>query len=109
MTTVPTRRMFLSAVACIAAALAAGPAHADKDEGRDQDRARRAVLEGHVRPLAEILERVRHRLGGEVVGVEFEREKGRYVYEFKVVAPTGRLREVYVDAVTAEVLKSEDD
>jgi uncharacterized membrane protein YkoI len=44
-----------------------------------------------------------------VAGVEFERKRGRYVYEFKVVTSTGKLREVYVDAMTAEIVKSEDD
>lgn len=89
-----------------------GLAHADDRENgdhHDHERARRALEEGRARPLAEILDRVRDRLGGEVVGVEFEREKGHYVYEFKVITPGGRLREVYVDAMTAEILKSEVD
>jgi len=79
------------------------------DDGGDHDRARRALEEGRARPLAEILEQVRDRLGGEVIGIEFEREHGRYVYEFDVVTPDGRLREVEVDALTAEILKTEED
>ena len=83
----------------------------DDDDGRDRDheRARRALQEGRARPLAEIFASVQDELGGEVVGVDFEREKGRYVYEFKVIASDGRLQEVYVDAMTAEILKREDD
>jgi uncharacterized membrane protein YkoI len=81
----------------------------DDDDRHDHDQARRALRDGRARPLAEILQRTVADLGGEVIGVEFERENGRYVYEFKVVTPTGRLREVYVDALTAEILKSEDD
>lgn len=97
---------------------AGGLARADDDDddddhkgrhGRDHERARRALGEGRARPLAEILEAVRGRLDGEVIGVEFEREDGRYVYEFKVVGADGRLREVYVDALSAEILKVEDD
>ena len=76
---------------------------------RDHERARRALAEGRARPLAEILEAVRGRLDGEVIGVEFDREDGRYVYEFKVVGSDGRLREVDVDALSAEILKVEDD
>jgi uncharacterized membrane protein YkoI len=83
-----------------------GASHADDD---DHDRARRALEEGSVRPLAEILQDVRDELGGEVVGVELEREDGRYVYEFEVITPGGRLREINVDALTAEILKIEDD
>jgi hypothetical protein len=37
------------------------------------------------------------------------REDGRYVYEFKVVGSDGRLREVHIDALSAEILKVEDD
>lgn len=92
-----------------------GLARADDRDGhkdgheRDHERARRALEEGRARPLAEILEAVRGRLDGEVIGVEFDREDGRYVYEFKVVGADGRLREVYVDALSAEILKVEDD
>jgi len=79
----------------------------ESDKRRDHDRARRALEEGRALPLAAILNRVGNRLGGEVVGVEFEREHGRYVYEFRVITPAGRLREVYVDAMTAEILNGE--
>lgn len=109
MSIIRTRRTFLAALALMFAG--AGLAHADdRNDGRhDHDRARRALEEGRARPLAEILARVRNELGGEVVGVEFDHERGRYIYEFKVVTATGKLREVYVDAMTAEILKSEDD
>lgn len=96
------------------ASAAGGLARADDENygrrrDRDHERARRALEEGRARPLAEILEDVRDQLGGEIVGVEFDREDGRYVYEFKVVAADGRLREIYVDALTAEILKVKDD
>ncbi|WP_457094649.1 PepSY domain-containing protein [Microvirga sp. P5_D2] len=74
---------------------------------RDYDQARRAVERGEALALAEILTRVRSDLGGEVVGVEFERKRERWVYEFKVIDPAGRLWEVYVDAATAAILKRE--
>lgn len=72
---------------------------------RDHDRARAALERGEALPLADILARVRPALGGEVVGVSFEREGSRWIYEFKVVGPAGRLSEVHVDAATAQVLK----
>lgn len=103
------RRAFLLASAL---ALATGlGARADEEDDGDEDheRARRALEGGRVRPLAEILDRVRESLGGEMVGVQFENEGGRYIYEFKVVTPDGRLREVYVDAMTAEIVQHEDD
>lgn len=96
----------------LALLMAGAGAYADdrkEDEDHDHDRARRALKEGRARPLGEILDLVRAQLGGEVVGVEFEREKDHYVYEFKIITPAGRLREVYVDAMTAEILRSEED
>ena len=80
----------------------------DRDDD-DHDQARRALEEGEVKPLFEILEAVKDKMEGEVVGVEFEHKGGRYVYEFKVISASGRLREIYVDAMTAEILKSERD
>lgn len=75
----------------------------------DYDRARRAVEEGEALPLAELLFKVRDKLGGEVVGVSFERKRRRWVYEFKVIDPAGHLWEIYVDAATAEILRREED
>ncbi len=83
----------------------APPGHADG--GGDQRRAREAVLAGEIRPLAEILQRVQPQLGGEVIATELEREHGRWVYEFKVLRPDGRLVEWYVDARDGSVLKTE--
>ena len=105
----PTRRAILFALALVIAG--GGPAYPDEgeDSRHDHERARRARKEGRALPLAEILDRVRGQLGGEVVGIDFEEEDGRYLYEFKVVTPGGRLREVHVDAVTAEILKSEEN
>jgi uncharacterized membrane protein YkoI len=43
-----------------------------------------------------------------MTGVAFEREAGRWVYEFCVTAPAGRLTEVHVDAATARILDREN-
>jgi uncharacterized membrane protein YkoI len=89
------------------AAAALLPLAVSADRGRDYEQARRAVEQGEVLALAEILTRVRTDLGGEVVGVEFERKHDRWVYEFKVIDAAGRLWEVYVDATTAAILTRE--
>ena len=85
------------------------PASADREheDEPEHERAREAVERGEALPLVEILARVGPQLGGEVVGVSFEREHGRWVYEFKVVRPSGQLVEVYVDAASAQVLEWE--
>lgn len=75
---------------------------------RDHDRARLAVERGEALPLVDILERIGSDLGGEVVGVSFERKRDRWIYEFKVVRPGGSLVEIYVDAASAEILKLEE-
>jgi uncharacterized membrane protein YkoI len=80
-----------------------------EDNDHAYDRARRAVDRGEALPIATLLERLKTRVPGEVVGVEFEREHGRWVYEFKVIDGKGRLLEVYVDAHTGEILSMEED
>jgi uncharacterized membrane protein YkoI len=102
-------RRHLTCLGLSAALVAAPPPLWARGGHDDHDRARRAFEQGEVLPLAEILARVRGELGGEVVGVSFEREHGRWVYEFKVIGAGGRLVEVYVDAATAEVLQREED
>lgn len=98
---------FHTALMMLALVMAPGGTARGGDDGHE--RARRALEASEARPLVEILEAVRGQLGGEVVGVELDREHGRYVYEFKVVTPAGRLSEVHVDALSAEILKREDD
>jgi uncharacterized membrane protein YkoI len=107
------RRRFLIAAGPLV--LGAAAARADDDDRRgsddedDHDRAMEALQQGRVRPLAEILAEVQQDLGGQVVGVEFDDEEGVYVYEFRVVTDAGRLREVYVDATSGQILKFEED
>jgi uncharacterized membrane protein YkoI len=108
------RRCFLIAGSPLA--LGAAAAWADDDDRRqrdddddDHDRAREALQQGRVRPLAEILAEVGQDLGGHVVGVEFDDEDGTYVYEFRIVTDTGRLKKVHVDAKSARILELEDD
>lgn len=102
-----SRRTLLSAFALLL--VGTGLADAEDDIDDDHDEARRAVEQGQARPLAEILDRIGPRLGGKVIGVELEREHGRYIYELKVVTADGELREIYVDAMTGEMMKNEGE
>lgn len=89
--------------------MAAPVARAD-DDANDQELARQALQEGRIRPLAEITEIVTPKLPGTILAVEFEvEEDGAMVYEFDVVDPDGKLKEVDVDAATGEILSIEDD
>lgn len=96
--------------------IATGPAapasdreHEWEDDDHAYDRARRAVERGEVLPIAQLLELLQDRVSGEVVGIEFTREHGRWMYEFRIVDEGGYLLEVYVDAQTGELLSVEED
>ena len=106
----PSRRsvllgVFLAGAACLAVAAE----DTDTQRDQDQDRARRAVQAGEALPLDSLMPIIAGRLGGEIAGVSFEREGGGWVYEFKVITPSGRLIEVQVDAKSARVLRREDE
>lgn len=74
-------------------------AHAD-----EQDAVRRAVDEGRLKPLAEIITQVQSRHPGRVMEVELERDDGRFVYELEVLSPDRRRIEIKVDGATGEIL-----
>jgi len=81
----------------------------DYDGDSDHERARRAVACGEIMPLADVLAAVRPHISGNVIETEFEREDGIWVYELKYIDPQGHMVEVYVDATTGRILKTEGD
>lgn len=92
----------------LVAGLSAGAALADPGgrgyhHDRDHDLARAALASGAIRPLNEVLAAVAAATPGDVVDVELEQERGRWVYEVKVIATDGRLHKLYVDAATAQL------
>ena len=102
-----SRTALVLALPLVLVLAAGGAVHADEDGDDDHDVARRAREAGDVLPLAALQDRVAATLGGRILGVELEREGGRYVYEFKMLMPDGRLREVAVDARTGGVIGAE--
>ena len=85
-------------------ALASPVAGVHADDGKhDQDAVRQAVERGEIRSLADIINMIRGTLPGEIVGVEVEQKRGRWLYEFRVADNRGRLFEVYVDAQSGTV------
>ena len=103
------KRWRLAACVLCAAALAAPPAGASGKD--DHDRARQAVQAGQVLPLPTVLERLQREVPGQMLEVELEQERERWIYEIKLLTPAGQLTKVKLDARTAEVLriKSRDD
>jgi len=98
----------LSALVAALACAEPSPVVADGD-GAEQDEARRAVEQGAVRPLAEILSRPEVLAMGDVVRVKLRHDHGRWVYDLRAVDREGRLHEVQVDAATGAVSSEEDD
>jgi uncharacterized membrane protein YkoI len=75
----------------------------------DHERARRALECGEVMPLADVLTAIQPHISGKIIETEFEREDGIWVYEMKYINRQGHLVEVYVDARTGRILKTEGD
>jgi uncharacterized membrane protein YkoI len=84
--------------------LATTPAQAD--DRRDHERARAAVAAGEIRPLADLLADVERRYAGRVLEAELDRNDGRWVYEIKLLPPSGRVFELHLDAATGALLRS---
>jgi uncharacterized membrane protein YkoI len=84
---------------------AAGRDDRDRWRERGGDIARRAVEQGQILPLIEILGRLKDAIPGRIIEVELEREDGRYVYEIKAITDAGEVSEYEVDAATAAIIK----
>jgi uncharacterized membrane protein YkoI len=107
---IQTLGMLLLAGALFVAGAGGALSDDDQDEARDHELARKALVEGRIRSLAEITEAFKAQMAGEIVGVELETEvPGVFVYEFKILTPEGKLKEVDVDAATAKILSVEDE
>ena len=83
----------------------AGPGLAESDH----DLAREAASRREILPLATVMQDISDRYSATPLEVELEREHGRYVYEFELITPEGRMLEVLVDAATGEILEEEED
>jgi uncharacterized membrane protein YkoI len=82
------------------------PFYREGPDGRSsgQDRARRALREGQVLPLGDILGMVRRRFPGKVLDVNLVRERRGFVYYLKVLDRRGRVSDVAVDGRSGRIL-----
>lgn len=87
----------------------ASPALAGDQKKSDHESARAALARGEILPLPRILTIATGKVPGDVLEVELEDEHGRLIYDLKILARNGRVREVEIDAKTGAVLKVEDD
>jgi len=85
-----------------------GPALAEGDHshGRDHDRARRAVEEGRILPLKDILDRALSDYPGQMIEAELEGEDGQLVYDITILTVDGHVIKLLFDPQTGELLKA---
>jgi uncharacterized membrane protein YkoI len=81
----------------------------DDRKPSEHDAVREAVKRGEVLPLSQVLDIVEQHLPGEVLEVELEHEHQQLVYEIKVLADSGRIRKIEIDARSGDVRSIEDD
>lgn len=79
------------------------------DDEITQEQARLWVEQGVILPLEQILSANQASLDGRILDVELEREDGILVYEIKLLNAQGRKYELYLDAVTGQKIKEEED
>lgn len=73
----------------------------------DHERARQALQAGEILPLGELLRRVAQDYPGDVIEVELERDKGRWIYELEIIRADGALIELEIDASDGSLLSIE--
>lgn len=97
----------LTATALLAAALlaVAGGTSAESDH----DRARRLRDTGDILPLETLIERARTERPGRILELELKEKQDRLIYEVELVDEQGMVWELYFDARSGELLKSEQD
>lgn len=79
--------------------------HAAADEQQSHDRARRAMQNGEILPIATILQRIHAQAPGRILHTELEHEHGQWIYEIKFLDPKGRLYELEIAARNGEILR----
>lgn len=98
----------LALAAAVPASTADKPDHAQR-KLLEQREIREAVAKKELLPLPRILAIAQAKAPGEVIKVELERKDWGLQYEVKLLTPSGRVREVDIDARTGAVRKVEDD
>jgi uncharacterized membrane protein YkoI len=102
------RRLLVLCCMCLTV-LAAAPAWADdteneaENESPKQDRALAAIKRGEVRPLPEAIAEAKRQFDGDILRIDLEKDQGGWIYEFRVLLPSGERKELHLDAKTLAV------
>ncbi|MGQ3302563.1 PepSY domain-containing protein [Reyranella sp.] len=81
----------------------------DDDDALEHEEARRALEQGLVRPLEEIVAEARKHVQGDLIEVELERENERYIYELEFIQPSGQIVELQLDAKSMAIIEDDAD
>lgn len=110
----PMRQRSIIRLTCATAVALGACAHAASADDKRQhhgrvshDEVMAALQRNEIRPLPEILAAAAKAVPGPVVKLEVKRKEGRLLYEVKIIGEQGRVREVYVDASSLEIVKIE--
>lgn len=104
--------LLLSALGLVLTGESVSLAHADDDDDDDDEDDRRMAARlaresGQIMGLAELMARVERRYVGRIVKVELEREDGRWVYEFRLLPPDGRMFKVELFAADGSLRRTQ--
>ena len=96
-------------VALVTASADCAVSREHRGRDHDQDVARRALQRGEVLPISRLLTLATRYIPGDVVEVRLEpRQSGDIYYRLKVLTPSGRIRELVLDARTGDYIDTED-
>lgn len=90
-------------------AMAPAPVLRAEDDDEDHETARKALEQGEILPLGQVLALIERDFQGDVVEIELERKTGNWIYDIEIIDADGRVREVEIDAKSGDVLKVEFD
>ena len=79
-------------------------AYADSD--KDHDKARQILAKKEILPLDQVLAKVHAEIPGDVIDVELEEEDKVWIYEFKIIEPSGKVVKVEADAKNGTILST---
>lgn len=71
----------------------------------DHDRARKALEQGEIIPLQQILQKISAEYPGQILEVELEQEKNTWIYEIKQLSKNGTISKLEVNASTGVVIR----
>lgn len=103
-----TRTLLIAALSLVMTSSVSADDRTWHEQHSAYEQAREAVRLGRALPLNEVRQHLQRVAPGRIVATHYEFEFERWVYEFKILDPQGRLRKVHLDARSGELVKMSD-